>query len=518
MNNMKRITFVLLYALLTGAACAQTLFVRTQDKDGNVSPSEAISGPVGAYRFTIYPTDGGEAVDLTALKVRFIVTDMGDGKVIVSNAPALVGTNYGFRGEGTLSRVGSTNTVQFIAYPDGSDPYALYWSLLTVTSAPSAGAVNNFTGTVVTVNLLDIVARNVTATSGYFGDLTVGNLNVTNAISITDTTAVKLAGSTMTGPLTGTTIHASAFVGNGQRLTGLDYGAITNTPSIPSFDAVLTNEGHTINGLPVTNGAAIVVGGGGSLLLYTGLHGVAYFTNTLGYPEPLRDKSLPSHEWTTFIDFNGPEDIAAWSNLNVTGSAWQYYVTNGYLSIIGPNESSGGRFFGLIPTTTGVQSRFAMRILQPLQYSVWANGNYGYGIAAYDVGLTNTVFHGRRANTAGDVLETYIFNRAFSEAQDTRYLAPHTAGSLSTAYTYLWGYSDLILYGDFDGVSTLRFYTSNHGGERPALQYRATNCASVQAWAIFSQCSSAVSGGTNSSAFLIDWYGVLQSNLWTTAF
>ena len=204
--------------------------------------------------------------------------------------------------------------------------------------------------------------------------------------------------------------------------------------------------------------------------------------------------------------------------MNVTGSAWTYTVTNGYLSIVGPNETASGRFFGLIPATTGVASRCAMRILQPLHYSYWVNGNYGYGLSAYDVGLTNTVFHGRKANSLGDVLETYIFNRSFSESQDTRYLAPYTAGSLSTAYTYLWGYSDLIMYGDFDGVSKLRFYMSNHGGERPALQYYATSCASVQAWAIFAQCSSAMAGGTNSSAFMIDWIGVLQSNLWTSAF
>jgi hypothetical protein len=141
----------------------------------------------------------------------------------------------------------------------------------------------------------------------------------------------------------------------------------------------------------------------------------------------------------------------------------------------------------------------------------------GTDLSAYDSGLTNTAFHGRRANTFGDTLEAYIFNRSFSESQDTRYIAPYTAGASGVAYTYIWGFRGITMYGDFDGAKTLRFYLSASATEAPALQYRTTNAAPVIGWTIMAQCSSAALGATNSGPFIVDWYGVTTGALWSAA-
>ena len=495
-------------------------------------PAYTLSGAAGAFRitYTVESTAGVPIAIDDSTTLRLYVWG-ADGHLVFSNSPS--SQPFAPLSEGkvkfTFANISSGEyRLQGVATPasgNTNENWNFTHHMLVVTNPPSAAAAQVSVSSTSVVDL-----GNVTVQWSIEGDGDLAPADVNRDVEPYSDLGADLGSTNKRW----NSIHSSTVRVDKIIAAEADLGAVigfvdaTKVALLGETNAViLTNtsvqvRSPTNDNEVATMGYVNAVAGGdaiiGSMQIYTGLHGVAYFTNALGYPEPLREKSLPSTKWTTFIDFNGPEDIAGWSNLNVTGSAWTYTVTNGYLSIVGPNETASGRFFGLIPATTGVASRCAMRILQPLQYSYWANGNYGYGLSAYDVGLTNTVFHGRKGNSLGDVLETYIFNRSFSESQDTRYLAPYTAGSLSGAYTYLWGYSDLIMYGDFDGVSKLRFYMSNHGGERPALQYYATNCASVQAWAIFAQCSSAMAGGTNSSAFMIDWIGVLQSNLWTSAF
>lgn len=515
---MKRITFVLLYALLAVTVSAQTLYVRTQDKDGNVSPSEALSGPVGAYRFTIYPTDGGEAVDLTAMTVRFIVTDMGDGKVVVSNAPALVGTNYGFRGEGTLSRAVSTNTVQMMAYPEGTDPYALYWALLTVTSTPSAAVQVSVTSTSV-VDLGNITVqweiqgdgdmapdstdRNIVPHTdlgaslgrtnerydeahvrvGHFDSLIAGTVSVENAIGFLDNTKVKLSGETNAVILTNTSVQARS----------------------PTND----NEVATMGYVNAVAGGEINVG---TVQIYTNSARVYVVTNPALYAETFRENAIPTY---TPLIHRTYDEQDTWSNLNVTGSAWQFFVTNGQAHVIAPPESSSGRFFDYHVVTSGAWVRASVKIVCPLYFSVWANCNYGYGIAWQDYGNTNSVFHGRRANSLGDVLESYLFNLSFSESQDTRYVLPYQAGAVATAYTYLWGYNNITWYVDHDGTNKARYYLSTDANPYPQLQWRITNANAIKGFSVFAQSASAAAGATNSGAMIWDDFIIEEGALWS---
>lgn len=510
---MKRITFVLLYALLAGAVSAQTVYVRTQDKDGNVSPSEALSGPVGAYRFTIYPTDGGEAVDLTAMTVRFLVTDMADGKVVVSNATALVGTNYGFRGEGTLSRAVSTNTVQMMAYPDGTDPYALYWALLTVTSTPSAAVQVSVTSTSV-VDLGNVTVqweiqgdgdmapdstdRNVVPHTdlgaslgrtnerydeahvrvGHFDSLIAGTVSVENAIGFLDNTKVKLSGETNSVILTNTSVQVRSP---------------TNATEVATKEYVDAVAGGELNVGPVQ--------------LYTNHVGDVGRTNAAGYFENINDHTPLVG---TNIIFNRTYDGGrTWSNLNVTGSAWQNGETNGRGWARGPSENASGRFFDYNAVPTGVPVRCSVDIITPLQSTLLANGTWTWGLSWRDIGGTNNTLISIRAAAGSELIETYIYNLSYSAGQDTRPIAPYNAGNVALN-TYNFGFKDLIFAMDHNGAGTVRYYING------ALVYRATNVTPVAGFSIHASMSSAPANSTNTSDMVWDNFRG-EYGLWTEA-
>lgn len=328
---MKRIIAILI--LLASTAHAQVWLGGTNEISGIVGPLIYTNFVAGQFRVTCGALDGGSPIDLSGDRVSLQVEDTRDGKLIVSNTCIRL-DDYTYRGEGSLSASPASYTLKMMVYPEASPEnfYPIYWASLTVTSAPSAGAS-------VSVNLRDLTADTLNAATGTYtdlnvtGDLTIGgSLNVGESIEAIDslarTQSVLRVGDTMTGPLT----NEHGYYGNGGTLTGLNWSAISNAPSIPDLTDVVTNRGATINDEPITNGAQFYISSGGGLVMFTAPDGRLAYTNADGQ---VQVSGGPAHtgEWYRTYDDPGV------AMTNVNQGAWTAIITNGELVLNIPPES-----------------------------------------------------------------------------------------------------------------------------------------------------------------------------------
>jgi len=317
----------LVLVLLAGSVSAQSVFTRTNEYSGNVSASEAISGIVGTYRFTLQSKNGGEdyAPDAT---VRFVLTDKADG-LVRTNAVTTVTATGMYRAETTIgARANPTMQalpydVQFVAYPLDSDPVIMWWASLTVTSAPSAGATVALT-----------VSNAAPLQFGYDGG--------TNAPGF-----VRLyGGGTMaTGAVDGANLSlylTGGGEGGGGIVSNVTPGDVSSWNAgtgalVIDTNANLRSGGASINGAPITNGGDIIVSSGGGENGY-----LAWFTNRWKHgmiaPDDLTvyRQGPTTNVWLTYehktnhivltygLSTNRESILLVWSN--ATGGAISYTV------------------------------------------------------------------------------------------------------------------------------------------------------------------------------------------------
>ena len=240
---MRRLIYMV---CLIAATCHAQVWWATQDINGVVGPVITTNVLAGGIRITLTATDAGSPIDLTGATLHMIATERRDSKVIASNTCVAVGESS-VRGEFSLSAINSPYDVRIInGTPE--TPATYYWAAVVVTSTPAASLSASITATtivtmversnVVSLSLVPMLASNgaigtaqypwgeINAVTGTFSTLNISNLNVGGQLSAIDTSKLPLVGGTLTGPMTGTTVYASQFVGP------LNWGSVTNAPSL----------------------------------------------------------------------------------------------------------------------------------------------------------------------------------------------------------------------------------------------------------------------------------------------
>lgn len=270
-----RLTSLILFLALTVSASAQSLVVVTNIRSAlTVSEGVALQNVAGTYRFTFtVEQTAGVPIDLDdGSTFRLDIVNKADRyrvSTTTNNTTPEISLTAGqlrFTPSGSLA-TGSYEVTAWVTPLSGTnDQWKAAWHTLTVTPSVSTVASISLSPLYDLAGSLGEPTKRwleIHASTGTFSSLIISNLSVAGAISAVDTTAVKLAGSTINGEMSGALTNRSAggFVGNGVGLTNLS-GVVSVSALVTLSNAVaqaVTNNGATVNGSPITNGAAITI-------------------------------------------------------------------------------------------------------------------------------------------------------------------------------------------------------------------------------------------------------------------
>lgn len=521
-----RTKIIALMVIMAAQAHAQTLLSYTNVRaDVSGGPAFSSSAVAGSFRFTYvvedtpgvplnlddgttfrleaWAADGVRAhnvastnlvsTDLSSGQVRFVVPSIGVGE-------------YRIRG---------------VAQPAGGDT-TLVWQIthhmLTVTSAPSAGATYPVSLSLVPLlpsnGLIGTIAQpwgEINAQTARVEKLIAADLDVSGAITAIDTGRVSKLGDTMTGPLT----NAHGYYGWAGALTGLNWSAISNAPTIPGLADVVTNRGATVNGEPITNGAAITVAQAnvGTLQLYTNAQGQIGYTNTAGHFSALPGWALPGAGVKTYISDYSADTIV--SNRNI--GTISYFFTNGTLVGLLPNESAGLRMIDYRSITSGAWVRAGVEWVQrPQRGKASTAGTIRSGIAWLGyAGNTNYLFGSQNAGAVEPVFKEKYYDSNFGVAGDIYGNAPY---DVTIAVIYLSEFPnavwDLV---DSDGTGIVRGFSMSADGFSPTLLQLTTNQAfagPIQGFAIGVSSDVAASYRATNVPFQVRRLIIQEGALW----
>lgn len=386
------VKIIILIALMAGTAFAYdpvSSYSVTNNRE-LLNPEVSFTGQVGRLmRVTTYVKNGDATpYDLGTNSVRAWITqaDSGTNQTVTATIVSAANGIVQYQWSPTLD---GNNSAKLVAYAMANTVTVAQIAEHYVTVTPGAANIVSLS-----LNpLIDLSGTVGTPTyrwaSGAFGDLSVGSLSVTGAISAVDTGAVKLVGSDMTGGLTNRT--AAGFVGNGANLTNLP------TPSGVATDIVQ----GTVGGILVSNTAgrfyisATNASGGAAGDVYTASNNTFGVDTTQTLAETqfsLTNFSIRPKGHTNVVS-GGKGNVLLYAGTNI---AWQSYrlgsgnfVWDGAWEATGPNDAS-------VPVvdmnSSGVRGNIVLDPDGNLTFSSSAKNNFA-------VHSASVVFSGAANNT-----------------------------------------------------------------------------------------------------------------------
>lgn len=295
---------------------------------GTTNPLALLDVPTGIERFRVNPT--GTDSNSILWNISLPRTGLGVGTY------RLYGRSYS---TGNSNLVGTLEDVQLVitADPTASCPD------VTVSNAISSVAISlvPLTSNTGSIGTQTLPWNQIQASTGTFSTLVVGTLDVGGTVSAIDTNAVRRSGDTMVGPLTGTVIYATSFVGahtgNGVGLTNL---TVSQTGQVNYLVGANTNQVLKWDGTTWTNAEDITGAGAADTAVWCRV--LAPGANTTG------NFVFAGGAWTKLTNMTQLVGASDPSIYNPTTFVWTLPLTGSYQYVFDMN-AQGSFPFGVSP-------------------------------------------------------------------------------------------------------------------------------------------------------------------------